>query len=472
MDACPFAKPIHGTFAWTMGASSESDNYGNGALIWAFGNGFLTQDRPPSVPEPPSLALLGSGLAWLYLQRRSRAVARTRVVDCVNRLIAKFMPTLSGRTLAMLLDSAPQTWSSIEELHDRFARALITRGIQPVLVFSDLLPHAVANRFKATGAAVETINYEKGILHYYQHLGRLIRRYAVTVVHIAFFNYFDLVPWLARLKGVRQIVYQEHNSGVLRAGSWKKRLIRFRACVTTMPMTRAIAISEFIRRQLIEVGIPEDKVSLVYNGVNTQRFSPDPGARKQWAQRFAIEPDEIVVSSIAHLRPFKHPEVIVEALGLLRERGVKARLFMAGGGEMRQDLEDLSRSLGISQRVHWLGSCANVESLLQASDIFVLASVGEAFGLVLAEAMACCVPVVGSRSGAIPEIVEDGKTGLLATPLNSSSFAEAIQRLACDNGLRRKLGQCGLERVHRHFTTETFLRNILRAYESVWSSGT
>jgi glycosyltransferase involved in cell wall biosynthesis len=369
----------------------------------------------------------------------------------------------------MLLDSAPRTWSSIEELHLQFCRVLVAHQTRPVLVFSEPLAEELTNRFRDSGAEIEAINYEDGIVNYYRQLRRLVRKHSIQTAHIGFFNYFHLIPWLARFAGMRQIVYQEHNSGVLEAKGPRRLLIRLRARFLTMPMTRVIAISQFVKRQLIEIGIPEQKIWLVHHGVDTRRFLPNPSARERWAQRFAIAPDELILSSVAHLRPFKHPEVIVEAIGLLVKRGVKARLFMAGAGEMRQELEQLSRRLGISDRIYWLGSCNNVENLLQASDIFVLASVGEAFGLVLTEAMACGVPVVGSRSGAIPEIVEDGITGLLATSQDSSSFADAIERLARDGKLRREMGQRGRERVQQDFTAEMSIQKVLRVYESMWN---
>lgn len=380
------------------------------------------------------------------------------------------MTSVQKQGLAMLLDSAPRIWGSAEELHLQFTRALLARGIGVTLVFSDLIPEHIAGAFQSIGAHVAAINYGKGIYHYYRELERLVRERSIRTVHVAFFNYFDLIPWLARTQGIRQIVYHERNSGVLRSRGWKKTLIQLRTRVITRPITKVVAISGFIGRQLIEIGVPEGKVSIVHHGVDTRRFFPDPEAREELAKQFAIEPDEVIASSIAHLRPFKHPEVIVESCALSRKSGVKIRFFMAGRGEMRQEMEELSRKLGVSEQIHWLGSVAKPERLLQASDIFVLASVGEAFGLVLAEAMACGVPVIGSRSGAIPEIVEDGKTGLLATPLDPASFADAVERLGRDEELRREMGGRAVERVRRHFTIETSIDKLMKVYEAMWSN--
>jgi glycosyltransferase involved in cell wall biosynthesis len=141
---------------------------------------------------------------------------------------------------------------------------------------------------------------------------------------------------------------------------------------------------------------------------------------------------------------------------------------MAGDGVMLPELKELSKELGIEENVHWLGYCADPSSLLQASDVFILSSTGEAFGLVTAEAMACGVPVVGSRSGAIPELIAEGETGLLATPRDEMSFADALETLARDEPLRKKMGRNSLARVHEKFTVDRDVAETMRIYESLW----
>jgi glycosyltransferase involved in cell wall biosynthesis len=236
----------------------------------------------------------------------------------------------------------------------------------------------------------------------------------------------------------------------------------------TKPVTRVIAISEFVRQQLLSAGLPEARIGVRYLGVDPERFRPDPEARREWAERFGVRPDEVILSSVSYLRPFKNPQVLVEACRELGVRNVHVRLFVAGDGDMLPELKLLSERLGVANRISWLGNVADPKALLQASDIFLLASVGEAFGLVLAEAMACGVPVVGSRSGSIPEVVEDGRTGLLATPLDAVAIADCIERLAKDGSLRREMGARAIERVRKHFTIDTAVAKTVRVYESLW----
>jgi glycosyltransferase involved in cell wall biosynthesis len=377
---------------------------------------------------------------------------------------------MRGQVLAVLLDSAPQTWRSTEELQLRLSRAFIQRGVRPLLIFSEDPSEEIRDRYLAHGVEVlPSLNYEKGLINFHRQLGRIVKNYSVTAVHIVFFSYFSLIPWMARLRGVRYIVHHERNSGILSAKSWKKRLLQFRTAVTTYPITRVITISHFLKRQLAEVGIAKEKIAVVHHGVDICRFLPDRYARARLANKFAIRPDEVILSTVSYLRPFKNVHVILRACAVLAKRGVAARLLVAGDGDMRTGLEALTLRLGIADRVHWLGNVADPTSLLQGSDIYVMATVGEAFGMALVEAMACGAAVVATRSGAFSEIIEDGKSGLLVPPLDALALADALERLAGDGQLRNCIAKIGVERVRQHFVADQSVDKILDVYESIWA---
>jgi glycosyltransferase involved in cell wall biosynthesis len=370
----------------------------------------------------------------------------------------------------MLLDSALRTWGSREDLWLQFSQALMKHGVRSVLVFSEAPVEALRNRLRGDGVEVEAINYGRGIFHYCRELRKIVRKYSVTAVHIAFFNYFDPVPWLARLNGVRHIVYQERNPGVLQAKSWKRALLWLRTRAASWPMTRVIAISDFIRRQLIEAGIPERKISLVYHGVDTERYTPDPGARARLTSEFAIRPDATILAALTYMnRPHKNVDVILEACSQLKDRGLAVRLFMIGEGAMRAELQALGQKLRVEDQVHWLGHIPDPVPVLQGCDIFLMVSEGEGFGLALAEAMACGAATVAARSGALPEIVENGTSGLLVPPRDTTALADAIQKLVQDGRVRREMALRGLERVQRNFTVLGSIENVVRVYESMWA---
>lgn len=372
-------------------------------------------------------------------------------------------------TIAFLLDYAPQTWCSREDYHVRLSQALKAKGVRSLLVFAKELPEELASLFRQKGVEYTAIDYGKGFRHYFKELGKVIRKYSVNAVHICYFDYFSAIAWMCRLYGVQTIIYEAVNSGVMRATSWKKFLLRLRTRVMTKPLTRVIAISDYVQLQLVTSGLNAEKIDVRHLGVDHERFVPRSDARTILRKEFGINPDEVIITTVSFLNPFKNPQTIIEACGRLAEQKLQFRLLVAGDGVLRKDLEALTCKLGIKDRVKWLGHFADPRWLLQGSDIFALASVGEAFGLVLPEAMACGLPVVATRSGGIVEIVEDQMTGLLVAPLDSEAFARALRQLIENDELRKTLGAQGLKRVADKFTVDRVVTNTLKIYESIKS---
>ncbi len=369
--------------------------------------------------------------------------------------------------IAFLLDAAPRSWSSQEDRHLLLCQELLKRGSRPVLVFTKTLPPEIESRFREAGVQVAAINYAKGVLNYYRELGQLQNKFQITTFHIIFFDYFSPVCWLARIRGIKHIIYEMQNGGVFTAQSWKKALLHLRNRLATSPISKIIAISDYIKGQLIVAGVDESKIVVRHLGIDTQRFKPNPEARKRLAAEYDFGAGDLVLSTVSYLKPIKNPQVIVEACGLLATRKVSFRLFVAGDGEMLAELQELSHRLNIADRIIWLGLVPDPSALLQASDLFLLTTIGEAFGLVLAEAMACGVPIVGARSGGIAEVVEDRKTGLLVPPLDPTALANGIQHLGADVALRRAMGVAGRERVQENFTVEAAVDNTIRVYQSL-----
>jgi glycosyltransferase involved in cell wall biosynthesis len=133
-------------------------------------------------------------------------------------------------------------------------------------------------------------------------------------------------------------------------------------------------------------------------------------------------------------------------------------------------LEQRAREQGVSERVHFLGYISSdaLAPYYAIADVVALASyANETFSIMSAEAMACARPVVGSRFGGIPEVVQDGETGFLVEPEKASEFAEKISRLLNDAHLRERFGQCGRERVLKLFTWDAVTERVLDAYREI-----
>jgi len=372
--------------------------------------------------------------------------------------------------IAFLLDNSPRVWCSLDSCHLRLCRALQGRGVGSVMVYSDTsFSNEITRVFEDQGITTLALNYSQGKFNFYRGLGNVIKEHAITMAHVGFFNYFSAVPWLARLQGIHRIVFTEYTSGEWNP-KWKAGFVRLRSRIATAPLTRLIAISVHVKRELMKVAIREDRIRTAYLGVDHHLYAPDSQGRQRLAKEFPITPDEIVLVMVSSFLPWKNVHVAVEACGILKQRGIQTRMFLCGKGPQREALEELAHKLSVADRIHFLGHRANVQEVLQSADVLVHCSVGEAFGWALIEGMGCGLPVVASRSGAIPEIVEDGKSGILATPMVSSEFAEGIEKLATDPGSRRAMGHAARKRVEENFTLDDFARNVIHVYEEIWAS--
>ncbi len=377
---------------------------------------------------------------------------------------------MKNLNIAFLLDNGPSNWRTQEEFHFRLSRALVARGATPVLVYSGKLSEDVLSRMRDSGAEVITEARLQGMRHYYRVLASTFKRCDTNLVHVRWFVYYSIVPWLVRSRSVRRVVYTEANSWLPSERgkwSWKTQLNRLRTKAACRPITQFIAVSQFIRDGLVRSGVNANRIRVVYNGVNVDRFVPDPEAQIAWRSDYGIAADEVVISTVNRLHPYKDVKTIVLAFGELVKRGVPARLFVAGSGPLESDLKTLSGQLGLTDRIHWLGHLEDPLPLLQGSDIFTLASRGEAYACALVEAMACGIPSVGSRCGGNSEAVEEGRTGLLATPGDPSSFADAYERLAQDINLRQAMGQQSLDRAQRLFSVDRAVEETIGVYEKL-----
>jgi glycosyltransferase involved in cell wall biosynthesis len=400
-----------------------------------------------------------------------KAVGRAKMRDGNPLPSLHPMSNAPRGAVGLLLDATPTVWTSLDEFHCKLARGLNARGVPVVIVYSDKPRPDYLEHMQSCGAFISAVNYNIGKYRYFRRIGEILRSNGVRVIQTRGFNYFSGLWWILWLNGIRHMTFVEGNSGLLRATGLKKRLLQIRTKLITAPITRTVTVTNFVKQQLVEIGMTPGRIQAIYNGVDLNRFQPDPAARVAWRSRFQIAEDELVISTISYLRPFKNPHVILKAVALLVARNIPVRLFVAGDGELLEPMKNLARELRIEGRVHWLGNFAETEHLLQGSDIFVLASVGEAIGNVLLEAMACGLPSVGTRSGGIPEIIEDGVTGFLAKPLDAADFACQMGRLAEDGRLRSRMSTASVERARSRFAVDVTVENFLKVYESLGMFG-
>jgi glycosyltransferase involved in cell wall biosynthesis len=240
---------------------------------------------------------------------------------------------------------------------------------------------------------------------------------------------------------------------------------------------RTIAISEPVRRHLLEdFRVPAERVRLIWNGVDVDHFAQRPAAESlvRFRAQHRLPERGPVVGGIGRLASgrVKGFDLLLEAGGLLAQRRSDLTVLIAGDGPRRLFLEEKARRFGMEQRVRFAGTVSDVRLPLGVLDVFVFSSRWpEGFGLSLIEAMAAGRPVVATRVGAVPEIIEDGRDGLLVEPEDARALADAVARLLDDPAAAARLGQAAQRRVRERFSLDRMASEVEVVYREVVSNG-
>ena len=232
----------------------------------------------------------------------------------------------------------------------------------------------------------------------------------------------------------------------------------------TPRMDRLIAVSRSIEAKIREERGEATPVSLIYNGVDLWRYNhQEPCCTLH--EEYGMEPGSQIVGVVARLEPEKGHPTLIDAWPLVLERVPMAYLLVVGEGSRRADLEAQAADRGVAGRVIFTGRRDDVPAVTAALDVAVLPSYREAQGLTILEAMALARPVVASRIGGIPEMVDDGRTGLLVPPRDAPALADAIIRLLTDHSYADMLARAGHDMVHDRFCVELMVNAVEDLYD-------
>lgn len=225
------------------------------------------------------------------------------------------------------------------------------------------------------------------------------------------------------------------------------------------------AITEDCRQHALRAGAPDRSVHLVFNGTDLRRFSPAVSGNGAMDSRFGPH----MIFACRQLFPRKGIRFLIEAAAQLAPRFPDLKVVIAGDGFERPELIRLAETLGIADRVTFLGWVPNTDlpPYYRAAAVSVIPSLEEGFGIPAAEAMGCQTPVVASDAGGLPEVVEHGVTGLIVPRGDATALAAAIGSLLADPLKRRQMGRAGRERALRLFDWDRTAEQLERIYAEV-----
>lgn len=273
--------------------------------------------------------------------------------------------------------------------------------------------------------------------------------------HLTWSRIFGTIAFI--IIGKKKIIAFEQ--GDIYNTGWQYRLANF---LTSSFIDVIVVSSNAIKKWISKnYWISGSKVVVMHNSILIEFFKPK-GDRQSFRQMLGIGKDEVVLGSVGTLGTGvnKGMNYCIDAMSILAKKYSNIRLLIVGDGELRNALEKQAKDLGLEGAVKFLGFRRDVDLILNAIDIFVLASPFEPCGIAMIEAMATGKPVVGSASGGIPEIVEDGVTGFLFIPKDSTSLAKTLERLIEDEKLRKEIGIKARKRAEEKFEAKKYVRQL------------
>ena len=297
-----------------------------------------------------------------------------------------------------------------------------------------------------------------------------VRKHELDLVHVHYAIPHATSAWVAyeMLEGERdlRIVTTLHGTDITLVGLHPS----FQA-ITQFSILRShglTAVSDFLKRETVrDFSVPESRIEVVPNFVDTRIYRPG----LEPCHRATLAPDgEKIVMHISNFRPVKRVEDVVEIFARVL-RQVSSRLVLVGDGPDLPRARLKVEELGIRDRVVFLGEYTPVQELLSCSDLFLLPSRSESFGLAALEAMACGSPVVASRVGGLPEVIVDGETGHLCEVGDIDEMAAASTRVLSDDKHRKELSDAGRALAVKHFSSECIVPQYEEYYRRILESG-
>ncbi len=288
----------------------------------------------------------------------------------------------------------------------------------------------------------------------------LLRRERVDILH-AFLT--PQIVWgyvAARLAAVPVFIPSVRNTE-LDEPAWWAPILKYVLGRSPVIHVNAEATVRYLKQQ----GLADpERAEVIPNGIDISRFGPHI-PRGKYRRRLGLDDNALLVGTVGRLVPQKNITLFLHMAREVTERGGLVHFVIAGDGPLREELKRQAGNLGIGEYVHFVGEIGDVPSLMTDLDIFVLSSDWEGMPNVVAEAMAAQVPVVATAVGGTPELVQDGRTGLLVHPRRLADLTNAVLELLGDEKRRAQIASEGRSRIEQNFTVERMVSRVQDLYE-------
>lgn len=372
-----------------------------------------------------------------------------------------------GRINVLLFSNEPAACGGAEEHMVLLARSLCRERFRIVVACPPVMVEKLGSSLPRD-AELETHEFYSPLdIRAALQFASCIRRHRIHILHSHMFHASMVASPIARLMRVPVTIETPHVREHWRKG-WKRSYLVDRFIARTVDAFIAVsqANAAFLRR---EKRISAKKVHVITNGIDTERFRPGYHDSSAFRQQLGISDCDPIVVVLARLEPQKGHAVLLSALPMVCRRIPGVRLLLVGEGSLREELETQAESLGISQNVFFVGHQRNIPEWLKISNFTVLPSFYEGLPLAVLESLAAGKPVIATAVDGTPEVVLDGRTGLLVRPGDASALADAMCRLLTSESWAEQLGQAGRQWIVDHFSLKRQIQETERLYLELYA---
>jgi glycosyltransferase involved in cell wall biosynthesis len=357
-------------------------------------------------------------------------------------------------------------YSSRPEIHVSPLKGLVLSDKRPTAFLPQ--PSTPSRAFYGR-LAPRTIRLWVGFGRQAQRLALLLRRQPVDILHTHNTG-CEESALAARLAGIPTVIGTFHVDSTYDLDRQRSGVThRILEHLSNHCLNRAIGVSHATSRDWIRrTHLPPRRVLTIHNGIDSDRFQRRTSRHAARALLGLPTDDRLIIGGVGRLEDAKGFAFLLQAVAQLSHDIPNLLLVLAGQGPLREHLSAQAVRLGITDRVSFLGFCPDVQQVYDALDVFILSSLCEALPYALLEAMATCLPAVGTTVGGVPEVIVPGETGFLVPPRDTQALATALRPLLESADLRKCMGHAGRERVVKHFREDDMVRKTIQVYRDMF----
>jgi len=366
----------------------------------------------------------------------------------------------------------PRYIGGSENYARELSRQLATYGWNSVVCFLSEPPQDVKKYLDLPNITIEVLENSadpRPSISTLRKLSKILRKHDARILHLHLVGFVGAFPWLARLLGVKKVFFTNHMSQPegfvpVRSPLWKRLLVR----IINGPISNVICVSEYNQRCLQTFDLlSKKKIRVIYNGVDFERVNPSHERARAFREKHGIPADRQVVIQISWMIPEKGVSDLLEAARLVIEKDSHVHFVFIGDGAGRESFKKQAIDLGISDHVTWTGLIQDpfCEGVFDAADFACQPSRWEeAFGQVIAEAMAYGRPVIGTAVGGITEVIESDVSGFIVPKRDINALSEKILCLLHNRELRQTMGAAGQLASRSKFDLRKTVNQMVQLY--------